>query len=65
MDFLEFEQFETDVMIVCPPWGGIDVKEYAYKDLDQIMKPTLSEILVHSAKFSKNMILQMPKNTKI
>ena len=34
IDFLQMEQFETDVMIICPPWGGVNVTEYSKKDLD-------------------------------
>ena len=65
LDFLELQPFETDVMIICPPWGGINVADYANKDLDSIMCPPLSQILKHAYKFSNNVILQMPKNTKI
>ena len=57
--------FQTDVIIICPPWGGVDVSEYANKDLDIIMKPSLSKVLKHALKFSKNLIIQMPKTTNI
>ena len=52
-------------MILCPPWGGINTNEYSSSDLDEIMIPKLSEILIHARKFSENMILQMPKQTNI
>ena len=52
MDFLEMEPFETDLVILCPPWGGIDTNEYSSSDLDEIMIPKLSEILIHARKFS-------------
>ncbi len=29
------------------------------------MKPALTDILKHALKFSKNMVLQMPRNTNI
>jgi hypothetical protein len=64
-DFLEVKPFKTDMLIVCPPWGGIDISEYSHQDLDEIMKPKLSDILRHCLKFSSNILLQMPKNTNI
>lgn len=33
-DFLKIEPFETDALIICPPWGGIDLSEYSHRDLD-------------------------------
>ena len=64
-DFLKIQPFETDALIICPPWGGIDLSEYSHKDLDEIMNPKLSDILNHAKKFSQNIMLQMPKNTNI
>lgn len=64
-DFLNIEPFETDALIICPPWGGIDLSEYSYRDLDEIMNPKLSDIVNHALKFSKNVMLQLPKNTNI
>jgi hypothetical protein len=46
------EPFETDLVILCPPWGGIDTNEYSVSDFDEIMSPKLSEILIHARKFS-------------
>lgn len=57
--------FKVDCVVVCPPWGGIDISEYASRDLDEIMVPRLSDILNHCRNFSENMILQMPKNTNL
>jgi hypothetical protein len=39
-------------MIICPPWGGIDCEHYSNKDLDEIMNPKLTDILLHAKKFS-------------
>ena len=64
-DFLQIEPFQTDAMIICPPWGGIDLTEYSFRDLDELMFQKLSDILNHGLKFSKNIMLQMPKNTNI
>ena len=64
-DFLQVEPFTTDVVILCPPWGGINLNEYTYKDLDLLITPKLSLILEHASKFSQNMILQLPKTTSI
>ena len=64
-DFFEVEPFKVDAVIACPPWGGLELDEYSYKDLDEIMNPKLSQILLHCLKFSQNIILQMPKNTNI
>ena len=64
-DFLKLAPFKTDAIILCPPWGGVSIKEYTRKDPDTLMKPKLSEILEHALKFSKNIILQMPKTTNI
>lgn len=64
-DFLEIEPFPCDLLILCPPWGGIDLSAYSTQPLDEIMTPKLSSILSHGVKFSKNLILQMPKNTNI
>jgi hypothetical protein len=33
-DFLEIEPFQTDALIICPPWGGIETQDYATLDLD-------------------------------
>ena len=64
-DFLKVKPFETDMLVICPPWGGINISEYSYRDLDEIMDPKLTEILSHALKFSQNILLQMPKNTNI
>ena len=64
-DFLKIKPFDVDLMILCPPWGGIDLRSYSFEPLDKIMIPKLSHILIHSLKFSKNMVIQMPKNTNI
>lgn len=64
-DFLQIEPFETDALIICPPWGGIQTEEYATHDLDSIMNPKLSDILIHAQKFAKEILLQMPKQTNI
>jgi len=64
-DFLQIEPFQTDTVIMCPPWGGIELSQYSYRDLDELMFPKLSEILIHGLKFSKNIVLQMPRNTNI
>lgn len=44
-DFLKLAPFKTDAIILCPPWGGVSIKEYTRKDPDTLMKPKLSEIL--------------------
>lgn len=64
-DFLAIDPFPTDALIICPPWGGINVAEYAKADLDSIMKPQLSDIINHAMRFCPNVLIQMPKNTKI
>jgi hypothetical protein len=64
-DFLLVEPFATDALIICPPWGGIDTHDYATHDPDDIMKPKLSDILIHAMKFSSEILLQMPKQTNI
>lgn len=64
-DFFQVQPQKFDMVLVCPPWGGIDITAYAYQDLDEIMFPKLSDILLHCKKFSKNICLQMPKNTNI
>lgn len=64
-DFLKVEPFATDALIICPPWGGIDTHEYATADPDDIMKPKLTDILVHAQKFTSDIMLQMPKQTNI
>jgi tRNA G10 N-methylase Trm11 len=64
-DFLNVEPFQTDALIICPPWGGVDTEEYATRNLDEIMTPKLTDILVHAGKFSSNIMLQMPKQTNI
>ena len=64
-DFLTMPNFATDAIIICPPWGGINVSEYAKRNLDEIMKPKLSDMLNHALKFSPNILLQMPKNTNL
>lgn len=43
----------------------MDITEYSHRDLDEIMNPKLSDILNHFKKFSKNMVIQMPKNTNL
>lgn len=53
------------MLIVCPPWGGVNISAYSFQDLDSIMKPTLTDILTHCLKFSSNFVLQMPKNTNL
>ena len=63
MDFLKVEPFHTDALIICPPWGGIDTTAYSTSELDEIMFPKLSDILTHALKFSKNIMLQLPKQT--
>ena len=64
-DYAQIKPFKVDAVIICPPWGGIDVGEYCHRDLDDIMKPKLSDILTHCKKFSQNLMLQMPKTTNI
>lgn len=64
-DFLEVEPFATDAVIICPPWGGIDTNQYASRPLDDIMRPALTPILTHAAKFSRDILLQMPKQTNL
>ena len=64
-DFLEVEPFRTDALIICPPWGGIDTMAYSTGDLDELMFPKLSDILVHARKFSENIMLQLPKQTNM
>ena len=64
-DYAEIKPCQVDAVLICPPWGGMDVGEYCYKDLDEIMKPKLSDILTHCKKFSRNIMLQMPKTTNI
>ena len=64
-DFLQIQPFRTDAMIICPPWGGIDCEHYANKDLDEIMNPKLTDILLHAQKFSPQIMLQMPKQTNL
>lgn len=64
-DFLEVVPFKSDLIVLCPPWGGTNLEMYATKDLDEIMVPKLSDILKHACEFSHNMIIQMPKNTNI
>ncbi len=64
-DFLAIEPFQTDALIICPPWGGINTQEYATEDPDTLMKPKLTDILLHAKKFSSEIMLQMPKQTSI
>ena len=64
-DFLQVEPFETDALIICPPWGGINTELYATTNPDELMTPKLSDILIHAQKFAKNIMLQMPKQTNI
>ena len=59
------EPFATDAMIICPPWGGVNISEYSKRNLDEIMKPKLSDMIEHALQFCKRIMLQMPKNTKI
>ncbi|MBS1889928.1 MAG: hypothetical protein JST59_01430 [Actinobacteria bacterium] len=64
-DFLNMKPFKTDLVILCPPWGGTNLELYDREQLDSIMQPKLSDILRHARLFSNNLILQMPKNTNI
>ena len=64
-DFLKIEPFQTDALIICPPWGGIQTEDYAGGDLDSLMTPKLSDILLHAKKFAGEILLQMPKQTNI
>jgi tRNA G10 N-methylase Trm11 len=65
-DALDIQPYAVDAVLIFPPWGGPSrTEEYSYRDIDEIMVPKLSEILNHFKKFSKNMVLQMPKNTNI
>lgn len=64
-DALKLKPYEVDAVLICPPWGGVNISEYAHRDLDEIMQPKLSHILNHFKKFSKNIMLQMPKNTNL
>ena len=52
MDFLQVEPFVTDALIICPPWGGVNTESYADSDPDLLMKPKLTDILLHAKKFS-------------
>ena len=45
LDFLKMEPFSTDAIILCPPWGGTKITDYATKDLDELIEPKLSLIL--------------------
>ena len=65
LDFLEVEPFQTDALIICPPWGGIHCEDYSTTDADELMKPKLTDILSHAMKFSNQIMLQMPKQTNI
>jgi hypothetical protein len=49
-------------VVLCPPWGGVDIKRYSKEPIDQVMSPSLTRILQHAAQFSRNMLIQMPKN---
>lgn len=51
-DFLEIPPFQTDALIICPPWGGINTNDYATADPDTLMKPKLTDILLHAMKFA-------------
>lgn len=64
-DFLDVEPFQTDALIICPPWGGINTNDYLTEDPDNLMKPKLTDILVHAKKFCGDILLQMPKQTNI
>lgn len=64
-DALQIKPYPVDAVLICPPWGGMDITEYSHRDLDEIMNPKLSDILNHFKKFSKNMVIQMPKNTNL
>lgn len=64
-DFLAIEPFQTDALIICPPWGGIETADYATKDLDSLMSPKLSDILIHAQKFAGEILLQLPKQTNL
>jgi hypothetical protein len=64
-DFLEVQPFETDALIICPPWGGIHTEDYATADPDDLMKPKLTDILLHAKKFTTDIMLQLPKQTNI
>ena len=65
MDFLQIKPFKTEMLIICPPWGGINIAAYSHSNLDEIMLPKLSDTLSHALKFSHNILLQMPKNVSI
>lgn len=65
MDFFDIEPFPCDLVLLCPPWGGIDLRKYSTEPLDSIMSPKLSDILLHAKKFSANIMIQLPKNTNI
>lgn len=64
-DYAKIQPFEVDVVVICPPWGGSDISLYQYQDLDELMVPRLSDVLNHCKKFSRNLVIQMPKNTNL
>lgn len=33
-DYCQLKPTQVDTALICPPWGGIDITEYAYRDLD-------------------------------
>jgi hypothetical protein len=33
-DFLDVKPFDTDAILICPPWGGISTEHYATLPLD-------------------------------
>ena len=64
-DFLLVEPFATDAILICPPWGGVNTDSYATTDPDELMKPKLTDILLHAKNFSTEIMLQMPKQTNL
>ncbi|KRX07403.1 hypothetical protein PPERSA_03236 [Pseudocohnilembus persalinus] len=64
-DFLQFrDDFEADIVILCPQWGGVFYTDGLYC-LQKNIKPDFLQVLIKGLKISNNLILQLPKNINI
>lgn len=61
-DFLNFcnTSAQVDVVFASPPWGGPCYLNDNLYDINKIT-PSITEIIISSAKISKNLILYLPK----
>lgn len=33
-DALKIKPYQVDAVVICPPWGGVNISEYSFRDLD-------------------------------